>query len=214
MQNTYISQTIKLLCKNQKVSLVKLQNDCGLSKSFIYDLEKRSASPSCLKITKIADYLNCSVDYLLGRTNNPKINTDKNIQPTKIIQIKNKIIPLYMTGASAGTGNWLSDDIPVRYMTVPQNDKTANADFMIKVSGDSMQPRFFNNDILLIKKTPAILVGEIGIFIVNGDSFVKKMGNGELISLNPTYDNIKLTEFDDVSCAGKVIDTINLDNYS
>lgn len=68
MQNIHISTTIKSLCKAKGISITSLLHDCKLTKSFIYDLEKRSASPSCEKITKIADYLDCSVDYLLGRT--------------------------------------------------------------------------------------------------------------------------------------------------
>lgn len=68
MQNIHISTTIKNLCKANGISITSLLHDCKLTKSFIYDLEKRSASPSCEKITKIADYLGCSVDYLLGRT--------------------------------------------------------------------------------------------------------------------------------------------------
>lgn len=45
--------------------------DCEITKSFIYDLEKRNMSPSCDRITRIANYFGCSVDYLLGRTDNP-----------------------------------------------------------------------------------------------------------------------------------------------
>ena len=58
---------------------------CNIRKSLIYDLEKRNASPSIEVIGQIADYLNCSVDYLLGRTDNPTvsgnyINGDNNVQ--------------------------------------------------------------------------------------------------------------------------------------
>ncbi len=74
MQNINITTTIKTLCKQKKISITALLNECNLTKSFIYDLEKRSTSPSCEKIAKIADYLDCSVDYLLGRTDNPEIN--------------------------------------------------------------------------------------------------------------------------------------------
>lgn len=74
MQNEHITLTIKKLCKEKNISITMLLNNCQLTKSFIYDLEKRSASPSCEKITKIADYLDCSVDYLLGRTDNPNVN--------------------------------------------------------------------------------------------------------------------------------------------
>ena len=74
MQNMHISTTIKSLCKKRGLTISTLLNECNLNKSFIYDLEKRSASPSCDKISRIADYLGCSVDYLLGRTDNPEIN--------------------------------------------------------------------------------------------------------------------------------------------
>lgn len=74
MQNTHIASTIKALCKAKGVTITTLLADCSLTKSFIYDLEKREASPSCDKMSRIADYLGCSVDYLLGRTDNPEVN--------------------------------------------------------------------------------------------------------------------------------------------
>ncbi len=74
MQNIHIAKTIKELCKEKGVTITSLLLECNLTKSFIYDLEKRSASPSCDKLTRIADYFACSVDYLLGRTDNPEIN--------------------------------------------------------------------------------------------------------------------------------------------
>lgn len=69
MQNAHIVLTIKTLCKSKGVTISKLLSECHLTKSFIYDLEKRAVSPSCDKITRIADYFNVSVDYLLGREN-------------------------------------------------------------------------------------------------------------------------------------------------
>ncbi|MDR0948197.1 MAG: S24 family peptidase [Lachnospiraceae bacterium] len=45
--------------------------------------------------------------------------------------------------------------------------------------------------------------GEIGIFYVNGESFVKQLGDGELLTLNKDYPNIELSE--DVRCLGCVI---------
>lgn len=68
MQNKHIAHTIRELCKTKDITITTLLADCGLSKSFIYELEKRDKSPSCEKISKIADYLNVSVDYILGRT--------------------------------------------------------------------------------------------------------------------------------------------------
>ena len=74
MQNIHIANTIKSSCKAKKITISTLLSECNLTKSFIYDLEKRATSPSCDKISRIADYLDCSVDYLLGRTDNPEIN--------------------------------------------------------------------------------------------------------------------------------------------
>lgn len=74
MQNSQIAYIIKKQCKSRGITISTLLTDCKLTKSFIYDLEKRSSSPSCDKISRIADYLDCSVDYLLGRTDNPEVN--------------------------------------------------------------------------------------------------------------------------------------------
>ncbi len=69
-----ISTAIKSIAKQQQITIKKLLEDCQINKGFIYDLEHKKAYPSCDKISRIADYLDCSVDYLLGRTSNPEIN--------------------------------------------------------------------------------------------------------------------------------------------
>ena len=85
MDNTQVANRIKELCKLKGSSVSKMLEVCNIRKSLIYDLEKRNASPSIEVIGQIADYLNCSVDYLLGRTDSPTvsgnyINGDNNVQ--------------------------------------------------------------------------------------------------------------------------------------
>ena len=58
------SARIKARCKAQT----------QINRNFIYDLEKGGQIPSAEKLERIADYLDCSVDYLLGRTDNPAVN--------------------------------------------------------------------------------------------------------------------------------------------
>lgn len=207
--NTLLDR-LSSLCESKSLSINQMLKSADLATSVVDNI-KRGRIPSVDKMDTIASFFDCSIDYLLGRTNNPKVNVEIT---TETVSIKNKILPFYLPGASAGTGNWLSDDVAVQYMTIPKNIETDKADYLLKVRGDSMQPRFYNDDLLLVKKTPTIMEGEIGIFIVNGESFIKKMGRGELISLNPAYDNIKLSEFDDISCTGKVIGTLILNNYT
>lgn len=205
-----IAKKIKILVKSKNISLKDMFSSIGLGQNTMANL--KTSMPKADNLAKIADYLNCSVDYLLGRTDNPNLNTFS--KPSEVIESKiekSRIIPLYETRVSAGTGSWLSDDIPVEWMTIPQNEQTKKANYMLKVVGDSMQPKYFDGNFLLIKESHSILEGEIGVFIVNSESFVKKMGKGELISLNPAYEPIKLNEYDDVRCAGKVIDSIILE---
>ncbi len=75
MNNTQFVSTIKFLCKTKGITISMLLENCSLRKSLIYDVEKRNAKPSVEIVESIADYLDCSVDYLLGRTDNPEINT-------------------------------------------------------------------------------------------------------------------------------------------
>ena len=121
-------------------------------------------------------------------------------------EMKNNVIELRMSElkASAGTGNLLSDEV-IKYIQVQLNHTTRQADFCIPVSGDSMQPKFYDGDILLVRSQPDIDIGEVGIYIVNSNGFVKQKGSDRLISLNKEYDDILLSEFDNIKCCGKVI---------
>lgn len=205
------SDIFKQLLQNCNVTAYQMSKDTGISESLISNWKSGRQLPKYDSLNILADYFNVSGDFLLGRTDEMPKQVEK--QGSQVVKepTKSRIIPLYMTGASAGTGNWLSDDVPVEWMTIPKTSLTEQADFMLKVRGDSMQPKFFDNDVLLIKKSPSILEGEIGIFILNGDSYVKQMGKGELISLNPAYKTIKLAGYDDIRCAGKVIGTVDFE---
>ena len=74
MQNILLSNRIKELCKNRKIAVKTLLEMCNMNRNTIYDLEKKSSFPSGDKLSRIADYLDCSVDYLLGRTDKPDVN--------------------------------------------------------------------------------------------------------------------------------------------
>lgn len=69
-----------------------------------------------------------------------------------------------------------------------------------------MEPVFSDGDMLLVEMADEIDPGEIGIFLVDNESYVKKLGHGELISLNPKAANIPLTE--NSKCMGRVLGTL------
>lgn len=74
MDNITTSNLIKFLCKQRKITVKSLLECCQINRNFIYDLEHKDIAPAADKLERIADYLDCSVDYLLGRTDNPEVN--------------------------------------------------------------------------------------------------------------------------------------------
>lgn len=72
MNNAQIANKIRQTCKEKNITISQLLEKCEVRKSLMYDLEKRDYTPSVAIINVIADYLNVSVDYLLGRTDEPK----------------------------------------------------------------------------------------------------------------------------------------------
>lgn len=108
---------------------------------------------------------------------------------------------------SAGKGFDLGNDDDWETIDVPDTKEARKADFALTIKGNSMEPVYFDGDIVLVKGQAAVDVGEIGIFIVDGKGYIKKFGGDRLISLNAEYDDIIFSEHDDerIRCVGKVI---------
>lgn len=104
--------------------------------------------------------------------------------------------------ASAGTGMYLGPD-EFETIYVLENDLTRRASFGIPVSGDSMEPNYHNGDVLLVERADDISVGQIGVFTIDGQGYVKERGDGELISTNPAYGPVRMNE--SICCNGRVI---------
>lgn len=117
-----------------------------------------------------------------------------------------RLINYYYRLASAGTGQILFDMPPTKKIQIPDTPKNRRADYAIGVNGDSMEPVYHDGETLLVEMTEEISVGDIGIFSVNNECFVKKLGEDKLISLNPDSPNIPLNE--SARCMGKVIDRL------
>lgn len=64
-------ETVLSIINKKNISKNKMLTDLNLSKSSFIDWHNRGTIPGGETLIKIADYLDCSVDYLLGRTDNP-----------------------------------------------------------------------------------------------------------------------------------------------
>ena len=115
-----------------------------------------------------------------------------------------RAIMLYDLPVSAGPGEFL-DESAGEEIYIPDNSRTAEADFALKISGNSMEPKYRDGDILLVEDCESVEVGEPGIFLLDGSGYFKIFGGDRLISLNKVYGDIMLKDFQNVWCGGRVI---------
>lgn len=117
---------------------------------------------------------------------------------------KSRRIPFFADRVSAGLGVHLETN-DASEISIVDSPKTRDADFALRVSGDSMEPRYHDGDILLVAGRAEVAPGELGIFICDGEGYFKQFGGDSLVSLNPRYAPIPLSAFGSFSCRGKVL---------
>ena len=151
---------------------------------------------------KVLDY----ATVLLNEQNNMKTST-------VLEKYKNDedYITDYVEGlVAAGHGTFQEDNLHME-VRLRAEDVPEDYDTIAKVAGDSMEPLIEDNDLLFIKVTSQVDVNDIGIFQINGKNFVKKLkrdydGSWYLQSLNSGYEEIHLSEDDDIRTIGEVVD--------
>ncbi len=117
----------------------------------------------------------------------------------------------YVEGlVAAGHGTFQEDNLHME-VKLRAEDVPEEYDTIAKVAGDSMEPLIEDNDLLFIKVTSQVDINSIGIFQINGKNFVKKLkrdydGSWYLQSLNSGYEEIHLSENDDIRTIGEVVD--------
>lgn len=116
-------------------------------------------------------------------------------------------LDFYNYPASAGTGNFLETERPDEIL-VKECSEAEDADYVIPISGDSMEPTYHDGDKVFVEKCDSVEIGEIGIFIVNGEAYIKELGNKCLISHNEAYKPIKLGSSDSIYCCGRVLGVV------
>ena len=77
--NQLMADRIKSQAKSKKIALKNMLSDLDLGINLISHLAK-GQNITAISLARIADYLDCSVDYLLGRTDSPDVNRkEKNL---------------------------------------------------------------------------------------------------------------------------------------
>lgn len=119
-------------------------------------------------------------------------------------------ISLYDLAASAGTGEPLGTTYYTTKIEIPTEQVPEDAHCCLRVNGDSMEPAYKDGDIVFIQRLEeSVREGEIGIFSLNGEGYMKRLGRKDLESLNPKYPPIPIREFDDLRCFGRVLGKVS-----
>ncbi|MFS9059009.1 S24 family peptidase [Streptococcus infantis] len=134
----------------------------------------------------------------------------QNEEETKINEVS-EVIQLYSYDyydhpASAGTGQYLND-VRVERIELPVD---IDADFVIPIKGDSMEPDYHDGDLVFIQTSVDLNNGVIGVFNYNGDAYIKQLvidkEQAYLHSLNPAYKDMPITPETDFRIIGEVVD--------
>ncbi|HEM9584170.1 TPA: helix-turn-helix domain-containing protein [Streptococcus agalactiae] len=128
----------------------------------------------------------------------------------KVEETENYITDYVEGLVAAGLGAYQEDNLHME-VKLRADDVPDKYDTIAKVAGNSMEPLIQDNDLLFIKVSSQVDMNDIGIFQVNGKNFVKKLkrdydGAWYLQSLNKSYEEIYLSENDNIRTIGEVVD--------
>lgn len=147
-----------------------------------YENEKRTISAKSASL--LADYFGVSIDYLLGKSDIR--NQDSNVFP-----MPDNAVPIPVVGKiSAGLPILANENIE-RYEFAPSSLINKNFTyFYLTVTGDSMNRKFNDGDIVLVQQQNDLENDEIGVFLIDDEATVKKYKTqNDLIILEPMSNN-------------------------
>ena len=183
----------------------------GVSPQYLFDLSKPTSVDSTPQIQTIYDELNPPRQVKVLNYAKRQLNEQKNEEETKENEVSEDIIQLYSYDyydhpASAGTGQYLND-VRVERIELPVD---IDADFVIPIKGDSMEPDYHDGDLVFIQTSVDLNNGVIGVFNYDGDAYIKQLvidkEQAYLHSLNPAYKDMPITPETDFRIIGEVVD--------
>ena len=194
----------------KKDTMFDLANAFNISIDDLFPpIQKDSSSPTS-SIQTIYDELNPPRQVKVLNYAKRQLNEQKNEEETKENEVS-EVIQLYSYDyydhpTSAGTGQYLND-VRVERIELPVD---IDADFVIPIKGDSMEPDYQDGDLVFIQTSVDLNDGVIGVFNYNGDAYIKQLVIDEdqayLHSLNPAYKDMPITPDTDFRIIGEVVD--------
>ncbi len=110
-------------------------------------------------------------------------------------------VPEYQLPLSAGAGEEAGLEPPEDLQLLRQPPRGAS--YVARVHGNSMEPTYHDGDRVFVHATTEIIPGQIGVFLMDGQQWIKELGDHKLISHNIEYAPIPMR--DDIRCQGLVL---------
>lgn len=210
-------QKIILLCKALGVStdyLLGVSTNYSIENS-MYNLLLTTSEKAMLNNYRSLDkHGRCVVETVCELEKKRMVEVTHSDDRISIVKKKRqtKLIPKYLTPIAAGYSVPIDDDDAE--MIKIDSSTYSDADFAVEISGNSMFPYIEDGDIVYIKRTNEIEIGDVGVFCVDGAMYCKqyyvdRRGNLTLVSANPELkdSNIELSSDSGstIVCYGKVL---------
>ncbi|HDH5128153.1 TPA: helix-turn-helix transcriptional regulator [Staphylococcus aureus] len=232
-RNIIIAKNIRKFLNDSNMSQKKLAELINIKPSTLSDYLNLRSNPSHGVIQRIADVFEVGksdidttykddndITSIYNKLTPPRQENvlnyaneqleEQNSKGDNVVDInsyKQEKTPVNVNGCvSAGVGERLHDETLFTEMVkgpIPTHD------LALKVNGDSMEPMFKDGEIIFVEKTHNIKNGQIGIFIIEEEAYVKKVFVEDdrltLVSLNKDYDYLHFYRNESVRLIGKVI---------
>lgn len=173
---------LKKIRQDNSLTQEDLAKKIETSRSNIANYENDKNMPSIDVLDKLAKTFNCSIDYLLGKSD------IKNPEERSNISDKIYMCPVYGQ-IPAGEPNWAEECIEGRLPLDPNLMNIVDPEecYFLRVNGESMNKIIKNGAYALIRKTDWVENGEIAVVLVNGyDATLKKFTkNNDVVVLEP-----------------------------
>lgn len=224
-------EMVKHFRLQKNLTMEELAKKLGKAKSSISKWESGERSPKIYEIEEIAEFFGVEPNVMMFGFNNVKsTSTTKQIldsvfskldeprqdkvvayakseldDQNKVVNMKDYTYDYYDNAVSAGTGQYIGTSqretitLPVEF----------DADYVVPVYGDSMEPEYHDGDYIFIESTVNLNDGEIGVFELYGDTYVKQLiledDHAYLHSLNKKYKDMKVDADSDFRILGRVV---------
>ena len=227
----------KYRIKNE-MSQPKLAELMGISRNTITNWENDKCRPEVDSIRELCTMLGIPLYELFGLSNDSIPSPHENIilsQYRQLSRVGQKVIdktihsmleeeidardryleeaydlvPLESTPSAAGPGCAFVD-LPPEYVFVKKDGYNESADALIRVSGASMEPAYYDGDLVCVKYTQDVADGDIVICSTADGAVIKQLRNHRLYSLNRALPYGDKNEDDHVIVVGKVLGKVSV----